>query len=376
MRLFERGALKDLRVFDNFITIPYGIRLVIYGANNVGINLYHTLKQFRGDISIVCFVDSFREFDLDGVPVVRIDHFARIAPEYDYIAITHLNRLPEIELNLAAFPLEKLALCFASSFNFYGSRGPVKLDDWHRRAARIHTALSRPEDKRLWGILTTGMMTGSLRGLADYLESMPVEPLTYLEHGAPGKGGVVIEGGAFDGETTLRFADAVGPDGVVYAFEPLGPDALAVHIGTRIDLAPRIRILKQALWSEPAELGFIAEASASRVIVGEPAGAQAAETQTVQAISVDIFAQERGLSRLDLIKLDIEGAELAVLRGAETSIKRFRPIISTAIYHGPEQYVSVPNFLIDMLEGYQFFLTAHSAVGTDVILHCVPSEAA
>jgi FkbM family methyltransferase len=43
----------------------------------------------------------------------------------------------------------------------------------------------------------------------------------------------------------------------------------------------------------------------------------------------DDVARERGLQRLDVIKVDVEGAEIMVLRGAEASIRRFRPIIIT-----------------------------------------------
>lgn len=45
----------------------------------------------------------------------------------------------------------------------------------------------------------------------------------------------------------------------------------------------------------------------------------------------DDVARECNLQRLDVMKIDVEGAEIMVLRGAEASIKRFRPIIITEL---------------------------------------------
>jgi len=55
---------------------------------------------------------------------------------------------------------------------------------------------------------------------------------------------------------------------------------------------------------------------------------------------------KRGLIKhLDLIKLDVEGAELAVLKGVDTAISMFKPIFSIDVNHYPEEYNDVILFL-------------------------------
>ena len=47
----------------------------------------------------------------------------------------------------------------------------------------------------------------------------------------------------------------------------------------------------------------------------------------ITSTTLDLFAEQVGLQRLDLIKVDVEGAEISLLRGGEATIRRFRPIL-------------------------------------------------
>jgi FkbM family methyltransferase len=57
----------------------------------------------------------------------------------------------------------------------------------------------------------------------------------------------------------------------------------------------------------------------------------------VPCSTLDVFVKSRGIDRLDLIKIDVEGWELPVLRGSEYSIRRFQPRI---IFEFDPAYVS------------------------------------
>ena len=133
-------------------------------------------------------------------------------------------------------------------------------------------------------------------------------------------GGVVLEAGANVGAYTMLFAQWVGPAGRVFAFEP-DPAAYAglqQHIA-RNAVADRVTAVAAA----------VADGSAStlRLTLGESSGLSRllqpdevhAATREVGVVSIDQFCSERGLMP-QVIKIDVEGAELAVLRGARSTI--------------------------------------------------------
>jgi FkbM family methyltransferase len=77
----------------------------------------------------------------------------------------------------------------------------------------------------------------------------------------------------------------------------------------------------------------------------------------VPAISLDDYCREQGVKRLDLLKIDTDGHELAVLRGARGTLKRHHPaiIFEIGLYLLEERGLKVDDFF-DLLEplGYRF----------------------
>ncbi|MGA0604206.1 FkbM family methyltransferase [Caulobacter sp. KR2-114] len=153
---------------------------------------------------------------------------------------------------------------------------------------------------------------------------------------------VVLDVGAHAGQFAKLFA-GLAPRGHIYAFEPsayarsvLGP-ALAAGGRGRVEVVPMglsDRAGDQVLHTPVKRrggLGFgIAHLGEDEGRGGEgggPAGPLSTVDQTIALTTLDAFAQARGLERLDLIKLDIEGWELRALAGGERTLRRFGPAL-------------------------------------------------
>ena len=78
-----------------------------------------------------------------------------------------------------------------------------------------------------------------------------------------------------------------------------------------------------------------------------------------EVVDVDGFAEEYKLSRLDLLKMDIEGAELDALRGATASLRRWRPKLHICAYHHIDDIVDIPLLIREIVPEYRFHFTAH-----------------
>ena len=174
----------------------------------------------------------------------------------------------------------------------------------------------------------------------------------------------VIDAGGCFGDTALGFADAVGAGGHVYVFDPL-PKHCAImrqQLAMNPSLAPRISIFPQGLAETVNDIAPLAEDN-----VINP-GARIVEA-AMPMTTIDATAARGDAQRVDFIKMDIEGSELAALRGAEASIRRWRPKLAISIYHRPEDFFVIPTWIDSLGLGYRFYLDHYSIHGEETVLY-------
>ena len=81
-----------------------------------------------------------------------------------------------------------------------------------------------------------------------------------------------------------------------------------------------------------------------------------AGTEVAQVIMLDDYVREKNLPRVDFIKLDVEGSELEVLKGAATTISRFKPILALSAYHKWDDFWTLMDFVKELNPKYEFAL--------------------
>ena len=77
-------------------------------------------------------------------------------------------------------------------------------------------------------------------------------------------------------------------------------------------------------------------------------------TLKTQIITLDSYVQEHHLPSVDFIKMDVEGAELSILKGATNTITRFKPRLALSAYHKPEDIFTLIRFLKTIRPDYEF----------------------
>jgi FkbM family methyltransferase len=180
-------------------------------------------------------------------------------------------------------------------------------------------------------------------------------------------GDYVIDGGSCWGETVLDFALRAGHSGRVFSFEflPQNLHVLRRNLELNPALGTRIEVIEKALWNESGqELDYDANGPATRV--RHDARTQGNQTST---LSIDDLVADRGLPRLDFVKLDIEGAELRALHGAAQTMRRFKPKLAVCVYHNLRDFFEIPEYLDSLSVGYRFFLRHHTIHGSETVLY-------
>ncbi len=143
------------------------------------------------------------------------------------------------------------------------------------------------------------------------------------------RGDCILDVGAYIGTHTLAFAAFTGSGGLVTAFEPRREVfSILEENATRLNTPPNVTLMQCALGAAPGELRLPPLDRTGQA--GNPGGAALCNVpeSTLDSYSVAVRTIDSlDLQRLDLLKLDVEGAESDVIAGATRSLQRHHPII-------------------------------------------------
>ena len=179
---------------------------------------------------------------------------------------------------------------------------------------------------------------------------------------------VLIDCGAFDGDTVRRFLQLRG-DAVrrVHACEP-DPANRARFEEWSAGLPPttreKIRVEPVAVGAANGKARFTATGTAG-------SGVDPASTFEVDIATIDDLAAAIPPT---LIKMDVEGAELEALEGARRTISAHAPVLAICVYHTSDHLWRVPLKIAALSDRYTFHLRAHAEHCWDASCYAVPMD--
>jgi len=129
----------------------------------------------------------------------------------------------------------------------------------------------------------------------------------------PPPGGTAIDAGAFIGRHALAYARAVGSGGRVVAVEPLPGNFRLLEHNVRRNGYAQVTCVRCALGAAEGEIDLAYDRETSTASAVRPLPRHL----WVGLRTLDSLAAEWGINRIDLLKIDVEGAEYDVLQGAQ-----------------------------------------------------------
>ena len=106
-------------------------------------------------------------------------------------------------------------------------------------------------------------------------------------------------------------------------------------------LKARIKLIPHPIWSVPGKPLYVSGKGPSASVSNDkPSGEfQRVTTETIDSLSKSVDG------KVNFIKMDIEGAELEALRGAEQTLLRDKPKLAIAVYHKLQDFWQIPEYL-------------------------------
>lgn len=176
---------------------------------------------------------------------------------------------------------------------------------------------------------------------------------------------IIFDVGAWKGDTTYFFSKKCNDNAKIYAFEPDNNAYKTLKLMKDKYKLNNV-ILNNILFSNKKEIIDFVSMTPNTPIV------------KMEAVTIDEFAEINNIERIDYLKMDVEGAEMHILEGASKTIKKFKPSLAVAIYHGGELFMEdfykVPIFIKEITENYNYYIRTFSPWGGETVLFCIPKK--
>lgn len=206
----------------------------------------------------------------------------------------------------------------------------------------------------------------------------PDEQLQYFTDDVPALSSLAsirfIDAGAYNGDTLIRLFQVAEekqlPIEYCACFEP-DPANLAGLNQAVIELSSAsensgIFVYPSGVWSESAQLKFDADSNtSSKLSFGS------IDASTISCVALDdvVFG-----AKPNFIKMDVEGAEQAALRGASKTIADFSPVLAICLYHNPSDLWQIPELIMQINPSYDMYLRVYGDMLLETVLYCIPKN--
>ena len=350
--------------------------VAIYGANTTGFALKNYIDEYYSNVNIKYFIDAAAEQigDFCDITTLKPEDFFPRAKEVDIIIIAPFNRSQDIKHTLLGNNIENFTI-LEDNFECKYIEQMLNSEEERELFRAVYTS-RRLRNELLFTLYNKERLQINSQGYANanqYIEFINKDAIK-----------TILDCGGQNGYTSIVFEHEIPCAQKIYCFEPYyekfatfvpgikGPSNLYKDIVQRSN---KIEIIEKGVWSEETTLTFYENTKSPGGSTLIPKTKEDVYIKhEIKTTTIDKFKREKGIDKIDFIKMDIESAELNALKGGYETIINDRPQLAISIYHTLMEYISIPLYLKQICKDYEFHLGNYSRRPAETVMYAIPKE--
>lgn len=189
------------------------------------------------------------------------------------------------------------------------------------------------------------------------------------------KDGLYIDAGSYNADFITTLSEKVSiNNSKFYIFEP--NKHFYKNIINNLDKKINYKIFDVALCDKDSTMEFMQIPTSTSHIIDKKYNAykntiSQNDISQVQTNKLDTIINKE---KAQGIKMDVEGAEYSLLKGATKTIKRDKPVLLIAIYHKWDDIFKIQNYIMNLNPDYKFYIRHYSLSIAKTVLYCIPNN--
>lgn len=223
------------------------------------------------------------------------------------------------------------------------------------RWQKLYESLEDEESRKNFSNVLNYRLTGNYNCMTEYGINFHKQYFDFLKL-EPGE--VFADCGGSDGDSAEGFIKNCPDFKKIYMFEPCEENIIKAK--KRLNNNPKIEYIQKGVSDKDEILCFHINGPVSYIC-------DDGETK-IQTTSLDSHIKEK----ISLIKMDIEGSELKALEGAKRHIKQDKPKLAISVYHKPQDFYEVFEFVKSIHPDYKVHLRHYNEGWGETVLFFIP----
>lgn len=351
--------VTDMSEKNRFFNVFYGaekIKRFLYGINEYS-------DAIANRIEIDGYIDDYTDITTwNGKPVVRS---ASLGPDC-WVVSCVTNSRPKTAMN--KLRLAGVVNCidyfaFAEASNGAFKQVPLLVEtrsdyNEHREDYQwVRSVLHDEESKDTFDSIMKFRMTGDLKAINRF--EFLIEKQYFDDVIEMNAGEVFIDGGGFDGYTSLEFARRCPEYAAIHIFEPSASALITAK--QKLESLKCIHYHQLGLYYKNTILSFDSGAGSASQISEEG-------SEKIEVVALDEFLS----GKTSFIKLDLEGAEMAALKGMRSHILNGHPKMAIAVYHRSSDIWEIPRYIYELRDDYLVYLRHYTEGWAESVMYFIP----